>query len=437
MKHLVRRVKVILGVGGFLAFLALAYGVLSARIEVLPSGVYKRFAIPLGSNSGIAIPVYSGSGRSVSIRGYLDGPVVKALGENRWSVRWYCEKDVFEREVVGDSVEISCGGKAMSFPLREARVPAAIGPMPEKLVVLSDVEGNIAFLSRALKSLSVTDSDGNWSYGKGHLVVLGDSVDRGRDVFAVLWLLYRLSLQAESAGGAVHVVIGNHEQYVLRSNISRADPEHLYSLRRMGGVSAVFADDTLIGRWLRRMPVALRLGRVLFVHGGVSPSVAASGMNVEDLNQGMADYWRTLGSNPVRMPSFDAVLGFEGVTQYRGYLMPVDGQYVRATQDEVAAVASRFEVDSIVVAHTPVERVESLYEGKVYAINVNSDSARSEVLAFEQGIPRVIDIGVPRELAREEDLELIEWRIASASDRKLLLEMYREMRRLSSLPHPY
>jgi hypothetical protein len=82
------------------------------------------------------------------------------------------------------------------------------------------------------------DADGNWDYGSNHLVIAGDSVDRGRDVFAALWRLYSLSLQAQRSGGAVHVLLGNHEQYILRGNLTRAHKEHLYALEQMGGHAA-------------------------------------------------------------------------------------------------------------------------------------------------------------------------------------------------------
>src|SRR3546814_14971950 len=106
--------------------------------------------------------------------------------------------------------------------------------MPARVAVLSDLEGNIAFLEQALRRLGVVGADGQWAYGGGHLVVLGDSVDRERDVFAVLWRLHGLSGQAGMAGGAVPVVLGNHEQYMLRANPSRANAETLPAHHAMG-----------------------------------------------------------------------------------------------------------------------------------------------------------------------------------------------------------
>src|SRR3546814_5734386 len=85
------------------------------------------------------------------------------------------------------SLHVECAGTRHVFPLYSPQVPPAVAPMPARVAVLSDLEGNIAFLEQALRRLGVVDADGKWAYGGGHLVVLGDSVDRGRDVFAVLW----------------------------------------------------------------------------------------------------------------------------------------------------------------------------------------------------------------------------------------------------------
>ena len=40
---------------------------------------------------------------------------------------------------------------------------------------------------------------------------MGDQLDRGDDERAILALLYRLEQEAQAAGGAVHVLLGNHE----------------------------------------------------------------------------------------------------------------------------------------------------------------------------------------------------------------------------------
>src|SRR5690606_30898548 len=159
-----------------------------------------------------------------------------------------------------DTLQVACGGRTQNFDLRQAPVAPAIAQMPEKLAVLSDLEGNIAFLDAALRRLGVVDAGGEWTYGGGQLVVLDDSVLRGCVVFAVLWRLRDLAAQARAAGGAVHVLLGNHEQYLLRGNTSRANADYRLALRRLGRPAAAFARDTVLGSWLRRQPVVLKLG---------------------------------------------------------------------------------------------------------------------------------------------------------------------------------
>src|SRR3546814_17527140 len=89
--------------------------------------------------------------------------------------------------------------------------------------------------------------------------------------------VHGLAGEAGLWGGAVHVVLCNHEQYMLRAKPSRANAEHLNALNAMGGYRPAFAADTMIGEWLRQQPVAPKPGSVMFVHGGISPRVARTG----------------------------------------------------------------------------------------------------------------------------------------------------------------
>jgi len=51
----------------------------------------------------------------------------------------------------------------------------------------------------------VIDHALNWSYSSGHLVLIGDMVDRGNNVVPLLWLIYKLEGEAKLAGGDVHL----------------------------------------------------------------------------------------------------------------------------------------------------------------------------------------------------------------------------------------
>lgn len=410
-----------------------------AKLASTPGGVHAKVLIPLGERRSVSIPIYTGSGERVRIPGFLDGPVVRRAGDGRWDARWFCEGRDGRASGNGDTLAIDCAGRRQVFALDAVPVPAPEQAMPAEVVVLSDIEGNRAFLDAALVELGVMDAAGAWRYGQGHLVILGDSVDRGRDVFAVLWRLHDLSRQARAAGGAVHVLVGNHEQYVLRGNVSRMDVEHLHGLRRMGGPAAAFAPDTVIGDWLRRQPVAVKLGRTLFVHGGVSPEVVKAGLTVPELNRAMAAYWAERSLDVAHGPRYDAVLGMRGVTQYRGLVSAVEGSYDAPSTAEVEKIAAHFGVDRIVVAHTQVPQVETRHGGRVLAVNVNSDTAKQQALTFRAGEPGIVDLRARRNLGEDaeparsvRDLDL-----ASPADRAIVSGAIDAMRDLSKLPHPY
>jgi len=426
------RLAKILAAAFLLFVIYLLVGFARSQVEVGPTGVHRYWMVPLAPFGGIRANIFSGTGDTVSVRGFLDGPVVQRTGGDAWSARWFCEDRIGASEGRGDTLVIVCAGKTHRFPLAPVVTAAPIAPMPERVIALSDLEGNARFLDTALRQLGITDGNGGWTFGRGHLVVLGDSVDRGREVFRVLWTLYRLAGEASAAGGAVHVVIGNHEQYVLKGLLTQAHEDHRHALRRMGGLRESFAPDTVIGEWLRRQPVMLKLGDTLFVHGGVSPQTASQGFDIATLNKTARDYWVRRSTDAAT----DAVFGWSGLTQYRGYLSAQPRDPL-ATKREVDAILARYGAQRIVVGHTRVRAVTSHYDGRVWAINVNGDDARPEVLAIEGGVPRALDIGVHRHLDPPGPGVIRDLRWSDPADRHLIAELFGDAWELERIPHPY
>ena len=54
------------------------------------------------------------------------------------------------------------------------------------------------------------------------MVQVGDQLDRGDDELAIIELLEVLKLQAEKAGGGLHVLVGNHETMNAQGNFMYA-----------------------------------------------------------------------------------------------------------------------------------------------------------------------------------------------------------------------
>lgn len=425
------------GIGATVVLLLAALGLAlsNASVELTEHGAHRRLLVPIGIGMA-GFNTFAGTGDKVHISGFLDGPVVRRKADGSWTATWFCENQVQQLAGAGTDLVIDCAGKRRVFPI--ARTPAvadAVFDTPSDTLILSDIEGNLRFLDAALTSLAVTDAQGNWTYGDRHLVIAGDAVDRGRDVFAVLWRLYALSLQAKDAGGAVHLVLGNHEQYLLRGNTSRANRDHLYALTRMGGQLDAFGPDTLIGHWLRLQPVIIKSGRTVITHGGVNPLVADAGFTVNNLNSAMRRYW--LGDMPSKA-ELDAVVGPAGLTQYRGYLEDGEDRFARATAAQVDDVLAHFGAKSIVVGHTLVERVTALHEGRVWAIDVNSNTARSEALLISNGDPIVVPTGAARQLQEQGGQRLTRpFSLFAASDLAMLKHMVMSHYALSQIPQPY
>ncbi|MCD2519633.1 metallophosphoesterase [Massilia sp. G4R7] len=404
-------------------------------VELTESGVHKRLLIPIGRQA-IGLHTYAGTADSAKIPGFLDGPIVRRTGNGGWAATWYCEGEVRQSTGAAGDLAIDCAGQRRQFPVsRTPAVPNAVFDAPVDTLVISDIEGNDRFLDAALKSLGVTDGAGNWHYGSNHLVIDGDAVDRGRDVFAVLWRLYALSLQAQDAGGAVHIVLGNHEQYLLRGNGSRANRDHLHALSRMGGQAAAFGPDTVIGQWLRLQPVIIKSGKTVITHGGVSPLVADAGFTVNNLNSAMRRYWS--GDMPGKA-ELDAVIGPAGLTQYRGYFEAGEDRYGLATEAQVRDVLAHFGANSIVVGHTLVDGVTAFHGGRVWAVDVNTDTARPEALLIRNGEPQVVSTGVRRGLNEEgQPRPTRPFSLFAGRDLAMLKELFKSHYALSQIRQPY
>ncbi|MCU0617735.1 MAG: metallophosphoesterase, partial [Gemmatimonadaceae bacterium] len=247
-----------------------------------------------------------------------------------------------------------------------------------------------AYFERWARALGVVDSSGRWGYGTGHVVLLGDMTDRGRWVYPLLWRLYALEAEAQAAGGALHLVLGNHEQYNLVGITKDIEPEHHYAMSRIAPYAVSLDSGTVLGQWLRTRPVALRIGRTLFVHGGISPSVVKRGPSLDALNAASRAF---LAGAVVDDTSRDAQLGLHSVTQYRGFVM-ANGDEPLASEAHVAATLRHFDVHRVVIGHTEVDSITFLHDGHV--IDVNATLHSEQALVFDHGVPRVRPLGFRR-----------------------------------------
>lgn len=326
------------------------------------------------SASGPAVAEGNGAGAAATEAGVAEGPYVFA-SENDWRARSVDARgEASEVEVRKGRVHVAPVDGVAGFEVKLRPPPQAASshePLAKDtpLFVVADTHGEYAILVALLKAQRIVDERLRWSFGNGHLVISGDMVDRGPRQLEILWLLYKLEAEARAAGGHVHVLIGNHEALVLRGEQRYLHPRYSEVARRLGasGYSQLRGSDTVLGAWLRSRPAMLKLGDLLIVHGGVSAELAASGLDLDEINAIVRRYLDV----PHRMRASEGsrealVVGADGPLWYRGYF-PADGAPPAASDAEVAASLERFGVSRILVGHTMVERVLPLYGGTAAA----------------------------------------------------------------------
>lgn len=129
-----------------------------------------------------------------------------------------------------------------------------------------------------------TTPEFHWRGGNATLVQTGDVIDKGYWNTRLLHLHMNLEVQAPEAGGRFFMTYGNHEVTFLRDPINGKTTGPGGLAIELWGCQikpATFAsDDHVMGHWLRRLPVAVRIGTVLAGHGGQTSSRSLDGLRV-------------------------------------------------------------------------------------------------------------------------------------------------------------
>lgn len=306
-----------------------------------------------------------------------DGPYVMPSGPRLISKRVGSNlRPVLETVEPRGTVRVGGVGAVPAFQVRlrpPVGAPAA-DTLPldagTRLLVLADTHGEYEVLHAFLRKQGVIDAKMKWAFGKGQLVVTGDMFDRGPHQLEILWLFYKLEAEARRAGGALHILLGNHEAMVLRGDLRYLHPRYPEAAAILGAAdySALFSRETVLGEWLRSRPAVLKLGDLLLLHGGISPAIVDAKLDVAALNSGIRT---ALGVPAAAGNTLDAgtqlVAGSSGPQWYRGYFGKGEQQTPAA---EIDRALEAFGVSRILVGHTVVDRVSPLYDGKVIAVQV-------------------------------------------------------------------
>ncbi len=224
------------------------------------------------------------------------------------------------------------------------------------------------------------------------VVQTGDQLDRGDGERAILELLERLEGEARKAGGALHVLNGNHElmnaagdlRYVTAGGfvdfaevpgIDLADPRVARVEPAMRGRLLAFTPGGPYARKLATRPVLLIVGDTVFAHGGVLPEHARKGLDA--INTETQRWLRGEGEI-----SPELLQGDESPLWSRRFCQDPGPEDCTVAEESLALL----KVQRMVLGHTVhTDGIVSNCGGKVWCIDVG-------MAAYYNGHPEVLEI---------------------------------------------
>lgn len=324
---------------------------------------------------------------SSSFQYHQDGPYVYYDGDNIIVEEIGPEGLTSNAYSSADGLELTCElphmGTSFSFYLKSNITPEpSIDPSsPSKFLAISDFDGHIEGFTMILKGEGIIDNEFNWIYGSGHLIISGDLFDRGFHITECMWLLYKLEKEAEAQGGKVHLIIGNHEIMNMTDDWRYVEVKYFNNAHLMGKrMSELYNEKSELGRWLRSKNIIEKIGDYAFLHGGISPQLAALDLTYDEINA----YGR-IEMNGETCPSSacEIVNGSNGIYWSREMV------YQNLTQAQVDEFLDSLDVQRVILGHTKDQSIRSLYNDRVMAIDMyhvnNFNNGYMESLQFELG----------------------------------------------------
>ncbi len=302
-----------------------------------------------------------------------DGPYV--LYADNIAVARYINNNAIETKNAADlTVATDLDNSRFKVVLKNKLLPEpAVYPKPEKLLALSDIEGNFEAFRKLLQSNKVIDEKYDWTFGKGQLVFCGDMFDRGEQVTECLWLVYALEEKAKAAGGYVHFILGN----LLNSTYQQ-----------------LFNGNSELGRWLRTKNIIEEIGDIIFLHGGIGREVNELRMTIEQINQVARPFYdKEDSAMSSTNKTLNLLFGNKSPFWNRGYYQTEERKVYAGTEMDTVYKITMADVNTtlamnhahhIVTGHTIVgDTVSVHFDGKVINTDTHHAGGKSEALLVE------------------------------------------------------
>lgn len=256
-----------------------------------------------------------------------------------------------------------------------------------RILAISDIESGFRTFRDFLISNKVIDKNLSWTFGTGHLVLVGDFVDRGFSTTQVLWFIYKLEQDASKQGGFVHFILGNHELKNMQGNYESASPKYFHVAAILEKQqNELYDSSSFLGKWMASKNIIELINGTLFTHGGIHPDLVDYNLNLNEINKIVSNnYYKPYYPKLENTAEQLLTSTYTGISWYRGYYKD------DLTQEDVERGLNKFKAKSIVVGHTLQSKVNRKYNGKVIGIDVkhpkdyhkNFPNKKSEGLLIE------------------------------------------------------
>lgn len=294
----------------------------------------------------------------------------------------------------------------------------------EKIVAVGDIHGDYQKFIKILIKTGLTDIQLHWTGGKTHLVQLGDVLDRGPRAKMTFDLIKQLEMEAEKAGGKVHLLLGNHEEVNITGNafqyasymtveqfisfLEKDDRLKLEKEFRKGRGEREFrntdpwlplTDPKVLefwtklmnsqdyqakynksfynnyGKWLLEHNAVIKINDIIFTHGGISEKFA--GYDLTKLNKSIREEMKLVRSIIVegRMPSNNFSPKYVYVEDSPLWYRDLATRPEDVFKEDVDRILKELGANYMVIGHTTyrkqIEKMEDLsrFDGRIWTID--------------------------------------------------------------------
>ena len=255
-----------------------------------------------------------------------------------------------------------------------------------KLIVVGDVHGQFEGLVKILRHAGLINASHRWIGGHHRLIQMGDILDRGPFSLKVDRLLDELQAEADTAGGEVIRLVGNHELEVMMEN---------YLISEFQREQAVQIREKLIGQALAGdLKAAYAYKGFLFTHAGVTKKLfRIFKLQVEEPNPANLAvlinliFKESIKHTFFKHPIFNISISRKGPDRFGGI-------FWEDLEDLVRSYPKGSPLWQV-FGHTPVEGIVIDRVMNMIAVDVGLHRKLQYLEIDEQGIPSVINVSGP------------------------------------------